>query len=297
MKNRKHGCCQPYNKCSCKEKSCWGGKKSCNKCTRHCHCTPEYSSESTPDCGYDCNLSCASEEIHCCNSCGCGKDKCHSACTPECTPECGYDCNLSCDSEERHGCNSCGCKKCKCHSACTPECPPVCTPECGHDCNLSCASEEIDCCEYSEYRPHKKCRCHTVCTPECPPRCTPECEYDCDFSSVSEDMSSSDDNFSFSSYERSCDEPECGRSKSDCNFISHRCCDSCGECFIGGIEEGYCEGYEEGLKKKCKNQYKCGYDAGYKEGYDAGYEKAKQEVQAYVDKVRKCRKNKCCCRF
>lgn len=57
------------------------------------------------------------------------------------------------------------------------------------------------------------------------------------------------------------------------------------------------KGYEEGLKKKCKNQYKCGYDAGYKEGYDAGYEKAKQEVQAYVDKVRKCRKNKCCCRF
>ncbi|WP_455804323.1 hypothetical protein, partial [Clostridium butyricum] len=169
-----------------------------------------------------------------------------------CTPECGYDCNLSCGSEERHSCNSCGCRRDKCHSECTPECPP---------------------------------------------RCTPECEYDCDFSSVSEDMSSSDDNFSFSSYERSCDEPECGRSKSDCNFISHRCCDSCGECFIGGIEEGYCEGYEEGLKKKCKNQYKCGYDAGYKEGYDAGYEKAKQEVQAYVDKVRKCRKNKCCCRF
>ncbi|WP_455809820.1 hypothetical protein [Clostridium butyricum] len=51
------------------------------------------------------------------------------------------------------------------------------------------------------------------------------------------------------------------------------------------------------MKKKCKNQYKCGYDAGYKEGYDAGYEKAKQEVQAYVDKVKKCRKKKCCCRF
>ena len=40
-----------------------------------------------------------------------------------------------------------------------------------------------------------------------------------------------------------------------------------------------------------------GYDTGYKDGCESGYEKAKQEVQAYVNKVKKCRRKKCCRKF
>lgn len=187
-----------------------------------------------------------------------------------------------CDCKEKSfGCGFDKCKK-SCE-ICTSDCE--CTPKC--ECHRTFTSECEDDCDSCRIRRPHECECHRTCTSECNhdwdlscmSECTSECDHDCVFNGASKCT------------------PDCG-----CSFDPRDCCinhergNSCGECFIGGIEEGYCQGYEEGLNNKCKNQYKCGYDEGYKIGFDAGYEKAKQEVQAYVNKVKKCRKKRCRCR-
>ena len=236
------------------------------------NCTPEYNC-------YDCE-SCKSE----CYNTPCTPE-CDYSCESECTPECcEEDCNISCTSEDKYSCDDYNYGQCNCVSKGTckqkyghrfeSECTPrilwdrfesECTPEyCENRCYSISNSEDKQSCDYS--------RDYSKCTPQC----TPECyEEDCQLNCVSENRRGCNTKNSNKHGRHNSCKSKCGNSKDIC--FSECGGNSCSECFMGGMQEGY--------------------DSGYKDGYDAGYEKAKQEVKQYVDKVKKCRRKKCCCNF